>query len=154
MTGRTTSFCTVTSPDKAKQNYFLFLITSLYILSEIKLCAESQKHFLSFQNSYLVNNNNTTLYQFSLLEAATKPNLSSFSAGLAAALHTQTSLELGRQTRIPQTTAWAWSLWHPTVAWPVIWFWGDVWPVTRACIWPHQWPPLDINMWIMPDDKM
>ena len=86
MTGRTTSFCTVTSPDKAKQNYFLFLFSSLYILSEIKLCAESQKHFLSFQNSYLVNNNNTTLYQFSLLEAATKPNLSSFSAGLAVLL--------------------------------------------------------------------
>ena len=78
MTGRTTSFCTVTSPDKAK--VFSFLPNHLFIMPEIKLCAES-KNIPSprLPNSYLVNNN-TKLYEFSLLEAATKPNLSSFSA--------------------------------------------------------------------------
>ena len=156
MTGRTTSFCTVTSPDKAKQKYFLFPNHLIIIVSEIKLCAESRKHFLSSQTliSWIIIIQHYINFPYLKLP----PNQTCLVSLLAwlCCCSAQTSLELGRQTRIPQTTAWAWSLWvwHTTVAWPVIWVWCDVWPVTRACIWPHQWPPLDINIWIMPDDKM
>ena len=116
-------------PDKSK--YFPSLIKPPCHIryKAIVRWASAKKHSLSSQSHYTT----TKLYEFSLLEAATKPNLSSFSAGLAAALHTQTSLELGRRPGAwgDQTTAWAWLV-TDTQQLPGLWSewgvrWGD-WP--------------------------
>ena len=121
MTGRTTRFCTVTSAWKSK--YFLSLLIKLlhHFRWKVPVWQTLKNIPLILSISHLIILQSYKNFPYLKLP----PNqtcLVSPLAGLAAALHTQTSLELGGQTSLSvQTTAWAgaggWWLTHNSCLW-------------------------------------